>query len=316
MLDGCTNDLFKTYNTIFEKFKGEYNFETTFFSDVLKDGDNKNELNRLMGDNGITDIKYPSYINIKNYLIELARKSKETGSTITKYILYYSGHGSHQENWSWGGDNEARDQVFVFLNESESSYRVMVDDEMLGLMKDFNPNANITSIIDCCHSGTIMDIPSTTDGTMPTMSCISSCSDTQTSALVAGNSIFTSNINRFIRNKSVIKDGNIPLRPMAEWVNDEITNVYSRFAGVNQTTKVTTNISDGSPGLFGKIITDVGAPLVSIVYDVDHNDELTAASAMTATAAVALAAVTVSDANFQKDFSDFIQYIRELIFGK
>jgi hypothetical protein len=260
MLDGCTKDMLKMYQSLVDEYEGKYIFDSVFFSDVLKDGNDDSSimsfLNELITNAPNHEIIYPSNANITNTLGDLASQSRE--STITKYILYYSGHGSYVTNWNrLDGDTEKYDQTFVFLNDLGTNIAVMLDDTMVKLMQQFSPKVNITSIIDCCHSGTIMDIPSISKDTIggPTLSCISACNDEQTSALTSVGSVFTNMYMQYMTSADNDMINAKSLYDMANEVNIQVSDAYDRYpsANVKQTSKVTTNIVDGLPGLFGKI---------------------------------------------------------------
>jgi hypothetical protein len=78
-------------------------------------------------------------------------------------VLFYTGHGASVTDRS-GDEVDGRDEVMVFDN----SY--ILDDELASLLKIYrlplmrrNPEARTILISDCCHSGTIWDIPDDPD---------------------------------------------------------------------------------------------------------------------------------------------------------
>lgn len=75
-------------------------------------------------------------------------------SNLDHIVMYYSGHGSytHDKNKD---EADGRDECLVFKNGN------VVDDEIAAMINDCNNCKKLTLIADCCHSGTIFDIPST-----------------------------------------------------------------------------------------------------------------------------------------------------------
>lgn len=90
-----------------------------------------------------TSVKYMQYLKL------FLEKTKE-------YLtIYYTGHGSNIKDCSGGDDeDDGYDEVMIF----DDTY--IVDDKLTEILKSYaNGKAKTILINDCCHSGTIWDIP-------------------------------------------------------------------------------------------------------------------------------------------------------------
>lgn len=110
---------------------------------------------------------------------------------IDHVFISYSGHGT----WVRDKDNEERDHRDECLCPSDyETYGLLSDDELSDLLQLFHPKTTITLLMDCCHSGSCMDLPyryvskttevveSTDKASHPHVVMISGCRDDQTSA--------------------------------------------------------------------------------------------------------------------------------------
>merc|ERR1712166_942400 len=87
-----------------------------------------------------------------DWLVELSNNG------IKNLWLSYAGHGIQIFDTN-NDENDNMDECIIpldyFTNRS-----IIRDDEMVSrLIKRLNPNANLISVFDCCHSGTILDLP-------------------------------------------------------------------------------------------------------------------------------------------------------------
>lgn len=97
---------------------------------------------------------------------------------VTHYLtVYYTGHGS-QVTDTHGDEDDNKDEVMVF----DDGY--ITDDELLKCIKDYHTGKPQTILMsDCCHSGTIWDIPTdiTAASKLPAnILSLSAADDTQT----------------------------------------------------------------------------------------------------------------------------------------
>lgn len=106
-------------------------------------------------------------------------------------IVQYSGHGTQMKDSS-GDEPDGLDEVIV-----PNDARVMgciSDDDLLEGLKHFNPRTLIFCVFDCCHSGSVLDLPHTVmpgqelpaacgahPAGQPRIVCLSGCRDDQVS---------------------------------------------------------------------------------------------------------------------------------------
>lgn len=90
------------------------------------------------------------------------------GLNLDKLVIYFIGHGT-QINDKNGDEKDGKDECLVFKD------KLVCDDEIAKIVNKENTCKKITLIADCCHSGSIYDIPSRSD-----IITISACNDSQT----------------------------------------------------------------------------------------------------------------------------------------
>ena len=136
--------------------------------------------------------KKPTRENILRTLFDLLL------SNATDLYFHYSGHGSQVYDQS-GDEDDKYDETIVPLDYETNG--MIVDDELRGLMQCLDGNKSLTIVLDCCHSGTGVDLAfnlytksgkytmfeTTSNGkplnrTRGRVICISGCKDNQTSA--------------------------------------------------------------------------------------------------------------------------------------
>ena len=69
--------------------------------------------------------------------------------------LHYSGHGSYVRDIS-GDEKDGRDECLVPIDYMKSG--MILDDELRGLLQCLDEKKSIFMVLDCCHSGTGMDL--------------------------------------------------------------------------------------------------------------------------------------------------------------
>ncbi|PCI92073.1 hypothetical protein COB11_07920, partial [Candidatus Aerophobetes bacterium] len=139
-----------------------------------------------------TDL-YPTRRNILKQFdnfVERANVSKHA-------YMHYSGHGSYVRDTD-GDEKDKRDEALCPI---DSAYEGFIADDVIYeyLVKALDSDVKFTAVTDCCHSGTIMDLPYkwTVDGgysfehmtdpskelkNLPNVVMISGCKDKQTSS--------------------------------------------------------------------------------------------------------------------------------------
>lgn len=123
-----------------------------------------------------------------------------------KLVIYFIGHGV-QINDKQNDEKDNYDECLFFRDGR------VVDDEIASIVNDNNKCPNLRLIADCCHSGSIYDIPSRED-----IITISACSDRQTAKQDwinhKGNGVFTYYFWKYLPESN--KDGKILQKKMNE----------------------------------------------------------------------------------------------------
>lgn len=115
---------------------------------------------------------------------------------LEQVFVHYSGHGASVIDRQ-GEEIDGKDECLVPSDYQRAG--VITDDTLRKIFKAFNPQTRVTCIFDCCHSGTIADLPNTwtfsygsirsisstvkpVRAISPFLIVISGCQDAQTSA--------------------------------------------------------------------------------------------------------------------------------------
>lgn len=139
----------------------------------------------MLVDDGSTPQK-PTRQNIENGMSTLVQKALMG----CKFLWFsYSGHGSYQKDAS-GDELDGNDELLCPVDYDTNGF---IEDDYIyaNLVKKLPQDTTLVSLMDCCHSGTILDLPYTyatklTDANdnkpKATVISISGCRDNQTSA--------------------------------------------------------------------------------------------------------------------------------------
>ncbi len=95
-----------------------------------------------------TDIQ-PTRANILKYFLELILSGAET------LYWHYSGHGGSVVDVS-GDEADGLDETLCPIDYAKKG--VIVDDEIRGMLPCLNPAQHLTVVLDCCHSGSGLDL--------------------------------------------------------------------------------------------------------------------------------------------------------------
>jgi hypothetical protein len=132
-LSGCHNDV-KNMKSYLQKFHG---FEEHNMTILMDDGVHTN----------------PTYSNIMNAYRQLVRSS-QAGDTV---FCHYSGHGGRVKDVS-GDEDDGYDETLIPVDFQQSGQ--IVDDDLLReLVRAMPKGVLMTAVMDCCHSGTVWDLP-------------------------------------------------------------------------------------------------------------------------------------------------------------
>ena len=132
-LSGCHHDV----NNVAKYLMEIENFKNENITILMDDGKNKN----------------PTKSNILTAYKRLVRECKE-GDVV---FCHYSGHGGrvHDDN---GDEEDGYDETLIPVDYAKAGQ--IRDDELLKtLIHPMPAGVNMTCLMDCCHSGTVLDLP-------------------------------------------------------------------------------------------------------------------------------------------------------------
>lgn len=95
----------------------------------------------------------PTRMNILNAYRNLVRESKP-GDTA---FCHYSGHGGSVKDYS-GDEEDGFDETLIPVDFQRSG-QIIDDDLFKELVKPMSTGVLMTCLMDCCHSGTVLDLP-------------------------------------------------------------------------------------------------------------------------------------------------------------
>jgi len=169
-LNGCINDA----HNINDFLMGKCGFDR---SNIM-----------LMIDDGTEGTTRPTRANIISAFKTLVSKATREG--FTELWLSYSGHGSTIRDVD-GDEDDGKDEVLCPVDYATSG---MITDDYIydNLVAKLPRSATLISVMDCCHSGTILDLPyiyktslaqnNKKNAHVASIVSISGCRDDQTSA--------------------------------------------------------------------------------------------------------------------------------------
>jgi hypothetical protein len=128
-LNGCINDVLFVKDHLIQDmhFKNENIL-------VLRDNDPKN---------------MPTYGNILEKLNNLINNSSQRDNI----YIHFSGHGTYVEDQN-NDEKDGKDEVFVPVNYEQG---FISDDVLFSIVS--KTNTNVLMVFDCCHSGSLCDLP-------------------------------------------------------------------------------------------------------------------------------------------------------------
>ncbi len=132
-LSGCHNDV----KNMIAYLKTQQGFEDRNMTILMDDGYHRN----------------PTYRNIMDAYREVVRIS-QPGDTV---FLHYSGHGGRVRDTS-GDEDDGFDETLIPV-DFQSAGQIVDDDLCNQLVKAMPRGVLVTSLMDCCHSGTVLDLP-------------------------------------------------------------------------------------------------------------------------------------------------------------
>lgn len=112
---------------------------------LLKKGYKEKNITLLTDD---TEMK-PTRANMLKCFLELILSGSKT------LYFHYSGHGGSIKDYS-GDEADGRDETLCPIDYSKCG--MIIDDELRGLLPSLTPDQHLTTVLDCCHSGSGMDL--------------------------------------------------------------------------------------------------------------------------------------------------------------
>ena len=73
-------------------------------------------------------------------------------------FLHYSGHGGRVRDDDWGEEEDGYDETLVPV-DYDTAGQIRDDDLYDTLIDPLPPKCHLISVMDCCHSGTVLDLP-------------------------------------------------------------------------------------------------------------------------------------------------------------
>lgn len=135
-LNGCHNDVDNMRKVLIDKFNYDPNNIVT-----LKDSKD---------DTNFESPSAPTRDNILKHMNDLVKQTKKDDVL----FIHYSGHGSWEYSTN-GAEIDGKDECICPIDNTQ-----IMDNELENILVDnFPEGARLTCILDCCHSGSSMDLP-------------------------------------------------------------------------------------------------------------------------------------------------------------
>ena len=185
-LKGCINDAIDVSQTLVNMCE-KYNFVPTLH--LLLDTDVNN---------------YPSKSRLINLLTRTINDCNN--KKYNNVIFYFAGHGYQRPDME-GDEHDGKDENILTADQ-----QLIKDDEFKNILGRLKSNSvGLSFIFDCCHSGTILDLPKIIIGNKDhgiprsklnnkKILCICACDDAESSIERDGRGLFTKMFCRLIRN--------------------------------------------------------------------------------------------------------------------
>jgi hypothetical protein len=129
-LKGCINDIINMRNMLIDS----YDFNS---DDII-----------MLRDDDILKFQPPTYFNILDCLSSIVEES----NNLEEFWLHYSGHGSRIQT---NNSNSGFSEIIIPVDFKESA--CITDIELLNQIKKLKCRSML--LFDCCHSGTVCDLP-------------------------------------------------------------------------------------------------------------------------------------------------------------
>lgn len=138
-LNGCINDI---------KIMRKYLIEVRNYD--------KNNITILRDD--LENFIQPTRDNIVNNLINLINEANNPINNVTEVFLHFSGHGNNDlgsgDTLNIIGEVDKKNE-YIFTSDSN----IIVDNEIRDILKNLSDTITMYIVMDCCRSGTNIDLP-------------------------------------------------------------------------------------------------------------------------------------------------------------
>lgn len=216
-LNGCINDALDIAETITTKAE-QFNYSLTL---------------KLLTDNQLNKPTKKNIINLLETSIKECNNNK-----YSNLIFYFAGHGVQHTDTNFDESDSLDESILT------TDMKFIYDDEFRNILNKLNNRkTDLSFIFDCCHSGTILDLPKIVIGKNNNYSerelnkkkilCICACDDNQLSIEENGRGLFTKLFCKIIRKSN----NNQAIFPLLQSIQYELNSSRSNMTITFSSTK-------------------------------------------------------------------------------
>jgi hypothetical protein len=134
-LNGCQNDS----NNVVNYLKNERGYDAAYIRQSL----DKSRYDYATSRVGIIE-------SINKLAVNSWRHNME------EIFIHYSGHGTQVDDYD-NNEEDGKDEALVPWDFAQNG--MILDDKLNDLLQEVNPSTRVICVFDCCHSGTLCDLP-------------------------------------------------------------------------------------------------------------------------------------------------------------
>lgn len=186
----------------------------------------------------------PTYRNIMRYLFRLIKRAHR--GKAKEVFIHYSGHGTYEKDTD-GDEDDGKDEALVPLDYDK--YGMIVDDDLRAFLGAIPEGCRVMGIMDCCHSGTILDLPFRYVGDLDHVKesksdldgeiyMISGCMDTQTSADAYIDSDYAGAMTSAFLNSVESLDYEVSFKSLLEHMREYLDGEYTQVPQLSSSVKI------------------------------------------------------------------------------
>ena len=217
-LNGCINDAM--------------DFATTIVN--LAESNNINVSLKLFLDNNRSS--YPSKINIINTLRSVINSTNN--GIYNAFLFYFAGHGLQSKDRN-SDEKDGKDESILTADS-----KLILDDELFSLISKIKKGREASFIFDCCHSGSMLDLPKVAMGggnshagrmRVPgKIACFSACSEGGKSLEKHGRGLFTNSLCSLLRKRGITSNITPILTTIKNYLESQHSNMTLTVSCSNQ----------------------------------------------------------------------------------